>query len=145
MPYLRTYRLFISHAWSHSGQYLQLVNLIKNQPHFNWCNHSVPKHNPLIDPGSPYGKITLARKLRAQIQGVHCVLIIAGMYSHYRYWIDKEIEIAQSYRKPIIIVRPWGQARIPVKLRVVAKDIVYWQGSSVVAKIRQHARWKSFV
>lgn len=41
------------------------------------------------------------------------MLVIAGMYVNYKYWIQKEMEIAGTYNKPLIGIIPWGQERIP--------------------------------
>jgi hypothetical protein len=33
------------------------------------------------------------------------------MYATYSNWIQKEIDGAESYSKPILAVNPWGQLR----------------------------------
>jgi hypothetical protein len=40
------------------------------------------------------------------------VLIMAGMYSAYSKWINKEIEIAKRMGKVIIAIKPFGAERI---------------------------------
>lgn len=34
MPYLKTYNLFISHAWAYGESYHRLVNLLNQAPYF---------------------------------------------------------------------------------------------------------------
>ena len=38
--------------------------------------------------------------------------------------------------KPIIVVRPWGQERVPNYLQGRANDIVCWNTDSIVRAIR---------
>ena len=139
MPQLKTYRLFISHAWKYNEPYYSLVKLLDNAPNFDWRNHSVPEHDPIIDPNTDAGRNTLIRELRGQIQGVHCVLVIAGMYAVHRYWIEKEIEISQDFGKPIIGLIPRGQERTPRAVQDAAVEMVGWNTNSIVSAIRRHS------
>jgi len=47
MPYLKTYRIFISHAWKYNADYYRLVKMLKNAIYFSWQNYSVPEHDPV--------------------------------------------------------------------------------------------------
>ena len=67
------------------------------------------------------------------------VIVLAGMYVDYRKWIQKEIEIAQSYNKPIIAIKPRGSERMPQELSNVANTIVNWNTDSIVESIRNYA------
>lgn len=112
MPALKTYDLFISHAWSYNDDYHRIINLLNNANNFKYRNYSVPEHDPVIDPKTPVGLAKLRDALDKQIKPVNCVLIISGMYVNHKYWIQTEIEIAaQKYNKPIIGVIPWGQRK----------------------------------
>jgi hypothetical protein len=64
---------------------------------------------------------------------------IAGMYAAHRFWIDKEIAIAQYYNKPIVGVVPWGQERIPESVQFAAHKMVRWNTESIVGAIRDLA------
>ena len=139
MPQLKTYSVFISHAWAYSADYYRLVDLIKAAPYFKWRNCSVPRHDPVIDPNSEVGKRTLTRELDQQIRPANCVLVISGMYAAHRYWIQKEIEIAQRYGKPIVGVLPRGQERTPRVVQDAAAAMVGWTANSIISAIRCHS------
>jgi hypothetical protein len=49
MPALRTYRVFISHAWAYSDDYRRIVQFLNDAPNFAWENLSVPEHDPVVD------------------------------------------------------------------------------------------------
>ena len=139
MPRLRTYNLFISHAWAYNAEYYRLIEFLKAAPYFKFSNFSVPSHDPLIDPNTAIGDNTLRAMLDKQIRPTSCVLIISGMYVAYRKWIQAEIDIAQSYAKPIVGIRPWGGQRIPTVVTEVAHEMVGWNTSSIVEAIRKHS------
>lgn len=47
MPDLKTYDLFISHAWKYGEEYSRLVSLLKGAPYFKYRNYSAPEDKPL--------------------------------------------------------------------------------------------------
>lgn len=137
MPTLKTYDIFISHAWGYNEDYYKIENMLLETELFMWRNYSVPQHDPLIDPNTHAGKRELIDLLEKQIKPVNCVLILGGMYTVYSEWILKEIELAGKYNKPIIGVYPRGQVYMPKVIQEVAKDIVSWNRYSIVSSIRQ--------
>ncbi len=139
MPDLKIYDIFISHAWFYSKGYNKAVELLDEATFFSWRNYSVPKHDPVIDPSTDAGKRKLTLELDQQIKPVNCFLVIAGMYANYKYWIQKEIEIAQSYNKPIIGLIPWGQKKTPQSIQDIAVEMVGWNTSSIVDAIRRNS------
>jgi len=139
MPNLKTYDIFISHAWRYSDEYNRLVELLNEAPRFKWRNYSDPRHDPVIDPNDDVGRRKLKKELDDQIRPVNCVIVISGMYVAHRYWIQTEIDIATRYQKPIIGVRPRGQERIPQAVQDVADEMVGWNTESIVSAIRRHA------
>lgn len=68
------------------------------------------------------------------------MLILAGVYSSYSKWINKEIDIAKNvYNKPIIAVQPWGAERTSKNVKDNADKIVNWNSSSIVDAIREYS------
>lgn len=139
MPTLKTYDLFISHAWRYDEDYYRLINLLDAASNFKYRNYSVPEHDPVLDPDDPKDRNTLKKALDSQIRPVNCVLIISGMYVVHSYWIQREIDIAVSYEKPIIGLIPRGQERTPKAVQDVAKEMVGWNTDSIVSAIRKHS------
>ena len=135
MPRLKTYDLFICHAWRYDDDYHRLVTLLEAAPLFKWRNHSVPQHDPL--------DARTARRLRGvlerQIRPASVVLVISGMYVNYRDWIQYEMEVAERCQKPVIGIHPWGAKRVPVAVRQAAATMVGWNTRSIVRAIRKYA------
>ena len=134
---MKEYHIFISHAWKYSDDYYRLVDLLNAASNFKWKNYSVPQHDPAIDPNTEAGEKKLIEELRKQIRPVHVVIVLAGMYVNYRKWIQKEIDIAQEYQKPIVGIRPRGQERVPKVIQEVSCEIVGWNTNSIVNAIRK--------
>jgi len=128
------YNIFISHAWQYNEEYYRLVKSLRDN-NFPFHNYSVPEHDPL---GANTDR-ELEEALRCQIKPCSCVLIIAGMYYDYRKWLQIEIDIAQEYSKPIIVIRPWGAERIPIELQKPAFNIVNWQIKSIIEAIEWYS------
>lgn len=141
----REYKLFISHAWTHSDDYDGLVNLLNGEGgllgSFRWINFSIPKSDPLeTHPVLTKSHRYLVHRIDEQIGQVDCVLVIAGMYVKYRGWIQSEIDAALEFSKPIIAVYPYRCERVPSELsNVRVTKWVGWRGSSITSAIREHA------
>jgi hypothetical protein len=139
MPSLKTYDLFLSHAWKYNEDYYRLEEMLKEANLFKWRNYSVPIHDPLINPNHPAGKVKLTNLLNKQLKPVNCVLIIGGMYAAHSEWILKEIELANNFNKPIIGIYPRGQINMPLAIKNVAVELVGWNTNSIVQSIRRNS------
>lgn len=133
MPLLKTYDLFISHAWKYNNEYYNLTELLKECNYFKFRNYSVPEHDPI----EFKTKMELSNQLEEQIRQSSVVLLISGMYVKYRPWIKKEIEFAKKYNKPIIAIIRRGAVKIPTEVELNATKIVGWNTASIVSAIRE--------
>ena len=136
MPPLKTYRLFIGHAWQYNKDYNRLVEMLDNAKYFTWMNYSVPQERP--KDGNDDNELREA--LRNQIRPTNCILIISGMYVAYRDWIQHEIDVAAEWGKPIIGIRPRGNERVPQAVSSVADVMVGWYTPSIISEIRKRAK-----
>lgn len=137
MPQLKTYKLFISHSWAYGDAYDKLVKFFNEHPNFSWVDYSVPKNDPIHNAPN---ETALYNAIKDQMQFTNCVVIMAGVYSTYSKWINKEIEIAKKvFSKPIVAVEPWGSERTSIVVKNAADEIAKWQSSSIVSAIRNQS------
>ena len=137
MPALTNYRLFISHSWTYGDAYEKLVSFFAEHPNFEWTDYSVPRNDPIHDAPN---ETALYNAIKNQIAPVHCVVMLAGVYSTYSKWINKEIEISKTvFSKPIVAVEPWGSEKTSALVKANADKSVKWQSASIVAAIRDYA------
>lgn len=132
----KTYHIFISHSWAYSDTYNDLIDLLDKDSSFSYADYSVPKDDPIHDAGTSK---ELYEAIKAQMSKASVVLILAGVYSTYSKWINKEIEIAQtefSTAKPIIAIQPWGADRTSSVVKDAADKIVGWNSSSIINAIK---------
>lgn len=74
----------------------------------------------------------LVRLLAERIRKCDAVLLLAGMYSSYSYWIEVEATLARHYNKPILAVAPHGQKRLSsVATEASPFQPIRWRGESV--------------
>src|SRR5215211_7013646 len=132
MARLRTYRLFISHAWEYGADYSRVVRFLDEAPNFSWENLSVPEHDPLSMRNLDY-------ELRNQMRPADAFIIIAGMYVNHSDSIDFEMSFARRIGRPIIALWPRGSMRMPVSIQRAAVAFVGWNGASIVRAIRRYA------
>ncbi|EIA1617532.1 TIR domain-containing protein [Vibrio parahaemolyticus] len=133
---MKTYNLFFSHSWNYGAQYSSVVSLLSNRSFFSFRNYSVPSHNPIVGARTD---AQLSAAIENKIRASSVVIIMAGVYSTYSKWINKEIEIAKKLGKPIIAVKPFGSTKISSPVRAAANEVCNWSTESIVSAIRRWA------
>lgn len=136
MPLLKTYDIFISHAWLYGNDYTRLINMLNNAPYFYFRNYSAPEDKPLALSSTYAPSYEIEQAIDRKIAPVNCVIILGGMYAK-RKWMQYELKAARKMNKPIIVVAPWGQERIPMELQKY--PIVHWDTNSIVQAIRNYS------
>ncbi|WP_134683624.1 TIR domain-containing protein [Brevibacillus migulae] len=132
----KTYNLFISHSWTYPEAYEGLINLLNKDSTFLYKNYSVPKDDPIHNAKNDK---ELYDAIKKQISPSSVVIILAGVYSTYSNWINKEIDIAKNgfaQVKPIIAVEPWGSEKTSKIVKDNANQIVKWQSNSIINAIK---------
>ncbi|GAB7093433.1 hypothetical protein JCM30237_05850 [Halolamina litorea] len=134
-PRNRQYNIFISHAWDYTAEYERVVEFLDGFEELEWQNHSVP----LADPLDVVNGAHLRSRLKDQIRTTSIVLVLAGMYSAHRKWIQNEIELAEEFDKPIVGIEPYGSEQTPNVVEDVADEMVGWRRNSIVRAIVDNA------
>lgn len=134
----RQIHVFISHAWAHSHHYNTLSSWIfgeswsVGQASLDFRDYSVPKNNPIHNVPNT---AALQQAIFNQIARSHVVVIPSGMYATHSKWIQKEIDGAKVYKKPILAVNPWGQQRKAGVVLSNADEGVGWNKQSIINAI----------
>lgn len=136
----KAYHIFISHSWTYSDAYNGLVKLLLKDSSFKYLDYSVPKDDPIHNAGNDQ---ELYEAIKAQISKSSVVIILAGVYSTYSKWINKEIQIAKTeflFPKPILAVEPWGSEKTSSIVKMSADKIVKWNTKAIVTAIKEVSR-----
>ncbi len=139
MPSLKTYDIFISHAWKYGSEYDRLINMLNLASYFYYRNYSAPKDKPLVSPGSTVTNRILKDCIDKKIRPVSVVIVLSGMYYYYHDWMQVEMDIAHSYHKPIIAIKPWGNQFVPQQIVNVSNTVVNWNTDTIVSAIRKYS------
>lgn len=137
---IRQIHVFISHAWGYSGHYDTLASWIFDerwsvgQASLDFRNYSIPKNDPI---NNVKNTRQLTNAIFNQIARSHVVVIPSGMYAAHSDWIQKEIDGAKYYNKPILAVNPWGQQKKPGVVLNNADAGVGWNKQPVINAIWQ--------
>lgn len=135
---MRQYSIFISHSWAYGHNYDNLIKMLNADPRFNFKDYSVPKNDPIHNaPNSTQLSIAIQHQMRF----CDVIIILAGVYSTYSAWINKEIAIAKNFTnpKPILAIEPFASERTSLIVKKNADKIVKWNTSSIVSAIRELA------
>ncbi|MCI5221363.1 MAG: nuclease [Candidatus Electrothrix sp. AR4] len=131
--------IFISHAWKYNKHYAwkynkhywMLIDWILEESNFS-C--SVPKDDTFPDKTSK----DLRNDLTEQIGPAEAVVILGGMYSANRTWIDYAIDEAKRMDKPIIVVNSWNREYLPESVQKASTvPVVSWNKSSVLQAVSE--------
>ena len=135
-----TINVFISHSWTYSSHYDTLASWIFDdnwsvgQASLDFKNFSVPKDDPIHNAPSV---AELKKKIFNKIALCHVIIIPTGMYANYSKWIQKELDGADEYSKPVLAVNPWAQEKKSSVVQQVATQIVGWNKKPVINAIWQ--------
>ena len=128
----KTYKIFISHSWSHVNDLKSLRNLLESRGYFNVEFTEFPPTDSINSMNTYY----IRQRISERIAASDIVLGIAGIYASYSDWMKWEIETAVANNIPVIGIKPHGSQRTPQVVTDNAKIIVGWYTPSIISAIK---------
>ncbi len=128
-------RVFVSHTFSESDDYLRLFEYIESNPNFFYVNTSKPEEMP------SGGSEAFKESLRHQIEAAETVVVLSSVYEKKRDWIKYQIDAAQAMNKPIVAMKGFGGAvDIQPEVAKVARETPEWNEREIVDALKRAAR-----
>jgi hypothetical protein len=128
-------RLFVTHVWEHSDDYLRVFEYLESAKNFFYRNYSTPDRSP------PGDREAQREDLRRQMAPVEAVVALPSLLQAHRDLFTFELLFAQASQKPVILMKPFGAAAdIPKEITDLADEIVDWDERALVDAIRRQAR-----
>lgn len=128
-------RVFVTHAWESSDEYLRIFEYLESSRNFFYKNLSAPDKAPAG------GKEADREELRRQIAQAEAVIALPGLYAKNAELLLFEMTFAQASDKPVILMRPFGaNAILPTQITSLSDQIVEWDGRALVDAIKAQAR-----
>lgn len=128
-------RLFVTHLWEDSDDYLRVFEYLESSRNFFYRNTSRPELRPDGD------KEAQKEALRKQIAPVEVVVALSSLYAVSQDMLTFQLLYAQASQKPVVLMKPFGsQAPVPKVLADLADEVVDWDERALVDAIKRQAR-----
>ena len=129
-------RVFVTHNWHDSDDYIRLFEYLESSNNFFYRNTSTPDKLP-----SKVDTETVREDLRKQINAAEVCLALASLYAEQPDLTIFQMNYAQSQKRPVILLPQFGlKAEPPKLLQERAEEIVAWEQRGIVDAIRRLAR-----
>lgn len=138
-------RVFVSHTFQESDDYLRVFEFLESVDRFFYLNCSKPENMPQS------GDLAAMKdELIAQIKECEAVIVLASQFIEQNELTRYEMDVAQANDKPIIAIRPFGGlADTPQELIDRANEHIEWNEREMVdslkrlARLEDTARWET--
>lgn len=130
------YRVFVTHNWHDSDDYLRVFEYLESARNFYYRNTSTPDRPP---PGTD--SETVRSDLRKQIDAAELVIALASLHESSPDLAVFQMNYAQSQSKPVLLLGYFGVRRDVPKLLIDRSDgTAEWEERGIVDAIKRLAR-----
>ncbi len=128
-------RVYVTHAFASTSDYLRVFEYLEAVPNFFYRNCSVTDHVP------QGGKEGLKEEYRTQLKNAEVVVVLSSLYIENEYWATYQMDAAQAINLPLVAIEPFGTAtKIPAEVAKRAAECVGWNERLIVDAVRRQAR-----
>ena len=129
-------RVFVTHAFSESDDYLRLFEFLESDDKFYYLNVSKPEEAPKT------GSMEEAKDiLIQQIKEAEAVIVLPSLYDAKPDLVNFIMDGANAAGKPMIVLRPFGGvAETPQALIDRTNEHIKWDAREMVDALRRQAR-----
>lgn len=129
-------RVFITHCFAESDEYLRVFEFLESVDNFFYLNCARPENVPETG-----GLEAIKDELIAQIKECEAVIVLASLYAEKPDLTRFQIDVAEANDKPTIALRPFGGiAETPKELAARVKENVEWNEREIVDALKKQAR-----
>lgn len=128
-------RLFVSHAWEESEDYLRIFEYLEAPGTFYYRNTSQPQAKR---PPDPEGE---REDLRRQIAPCEVMIVVPAVQRRAPDLVAFQMNFAKSAERPIVAMESFGSSEpLPGAIRDLADEIVPWNARELIDALRRQAR-----
>lgn len=129
-------KLFVSHAWEDSDDYLRVFEYLESDSKFYYQNFSTPDKPPAAG-----DRETLREDLRKQINPAEAVIVTSSLCRKHGDLVLFQMNFAKACDKPVILLESYGvKEPIPKAIADLADETIGWDKRSLIDAIRRQAR-----
>lgn len=129
-------RVFVTHAFRASDDYLRVFEFLESVERFFYVNVSHPENIPQSG-----GTDAIKQEIVNQIKECEAVIALAGIYAENESLARFQLDVADANHKPIIAIQPFGHiGETPQDLVARAREHIEWNDREMVDALRRQAR-----
>ena len=129
-------RVFVTHAFSESDDYLRLFEFLECVDNFYYLNVSLPEEAPKSGSMEETKDILIQ-----QIKEAEAVMVLASLYETQPDLVNFMMDGANAAGKPVIVLRPFGGlTETPKELVARAHEPIKWDAREMVDSLKRQAR-----
>lgn len=130
------FALFVTHEFTESADYNRVFEYLESRDNFFYLNYSDPEAVPANS-----NPDVLQETIRQQVKNAEAVIVAASMLGSASGLVDFQLNVAQAFNKPIVLIQPFGATMsIPKEALDVAAEVVEWDERQITDAIRRAAR-----
>lgn len=129
-------RVFTTHAWELSDDYLRVYEYLESARNFFYRNCSNPEQRP-VDTGTE----GLREELRRQITPAEVVVALSSLHASHRDLLEFQLHFAKASNKPVLLLPGFGcDLSLPRGVTELVDGQASWDERALVDAIRRQAR-----
>lgn len=129
-------RVFVTHAFSESDDYLRIFEFLECVDRFYYINVSKPEERPQSG-----GMDKVKDVLIQQIKAAEAVFLLPSLFQAQPDLVRYMMEVADANQIPMIVIRPFGHVlETPAELVERANEHIEWNAREMVDALKRQAR-----
>ena len=129
-------RVFVTHAFQETDDYLRVFEFLEAMDRFFYLNVSKPDNVPETG-----GIDAIKDELIQQIKQAEAVIVLPGLYEEKQSMARFLMDAAEANNKPMIAIRPFGGLReTPEEVVQRAKEHIEWNDREMANALKRQAR-----
>jgi len=129
-------RVFVTHAFQETDDYLRVFEFLESVDRFFYLNVSKPDDVPTTG-----GIAAIKDELIRQIKEAEAVIVLPSLYEEKESLARFLMDAADANSKPMIAIRPFGgMLETPQAVVQRAKEHIEWNDREIVDALKRQAR-----
>ena len=129
-------RVFVTHAFELSDDYLRVFEFLESARNFYYRNCGGPEQRP-VDTSSEGQH----EALRQQMASAEVVVALSSLHAGHRALLLFQLNYAKASEKPVVLLPGFGRELVlPVEIMQMSAERARWEERGLVDAIRRQAR-----
>ena len=136
MPQPDPIRVFVTHAFELSDDYLRVFEFLESARNFYYRNCGGPEQRPV-----DISVEGLHEALRQQMAKAETVVALSSLYTTHRELLLFQLNYAKASDKPVVLLPGFGrEVVLPAAVMLMSAERAKWDERGLVDAIRHQAR-----